>query len=247
MDGGLVPIEMEADPLDGTAEEPRHPRDPLRRCIVTGVVQPKLGMIRFVIGPDGAVVPDLEGGLPGRGLWLSAQRAVVERAVARNVFAKAARRAVRVDPALPGRLEAMLERRCLDLIGLARRSGQALAGFEKVREALRGGQVGRGGAPGLLLAARDGAADGRAKLRALAGELPLLEEFEAGALGAALGRDNAVHAVLARGALVDRLKAEAGRLTGLRGAGPKDEHGTLPVGHRPAGQRSTTDQSDTND
>ena len=227
----MVPIGMDADPLDGTAEESRHPRDPLRRCIVTGTVQPKAGMIRFSIAPDGTVVPDLAEALPGRGLWLTAERAVVERAVARNAFAKAARRTVRVEPGLLGRLEALLERRCLDLIGLARRSGQAVAGFEKVREALRAGRFGRGAAPGLLLAARDGAADGRAKLRALAGELPLLEEFEAGALGAALGRDNAVHALLARGALTDRLKAEAGRLAGLRGG-----QSTLPAGHRPAGQ-----------
>jgi len=227
MDGGMVPIESSADPLDGVAEESRDKRDPLRRCIVTGTVQPKDTMIRFVVGPDGTAVPDLEEVLPGRGLWLTAERAVVERAVARNVFSKAARRPVRVEPGLADRLAVMLERHCLDLIGLARRAGQAIAGFEKVREALRAGQVGRSGAPGLLLAARDGAADGRSKLRGLAGELPLVEEFEAAALGAALGRDNAVHAVLARGALADRLKAEAGRLRGLR---------TLPAGQRPAGQ-----------
>ena len=222
-----MPIEVDADPLDGTAEESRGPRDPLRRCIVTGIVQPKETMIRFVIAPDGTVVPDLEETLPGRGLWLTAERAVVDRAAARNLFAKAARRQVRVEPGLAERLIVMLERRCLDLIGLARRAGQALAGFEKVREALQAGRIGRSGVPGLLLAARDGAADGRSKLRGLAGALPLVEEFEAAALGAALGRDHAVHAVLARGALADRLKVEASRLRALR---------TPPAGQRPAGQ-----------
>ena len=222
-----MPLTMDADPLEGVMEDVRKPHDPLRRCIVTGTVQPKLGMIRFVVGPDGLVVPDIEGRLPGRGLWLSAERPVVERAVARNVFAKAARRQVRVEPVLIDRLVALLERRCLDLIGLARRAGQALAGYEKVCEALRSGRVGRSGVPGVLLAARDGAADGRAKVRALAGGLPLVEDFDAAALGAALGRDNAVHAVLAQGALADRLQIEAGRLAGLR---------TFPVGRQPAGQ-----------
>lgn len=225
MDGGMVPIELDADPELG-AEEPRDRRDPLRRCIVSGTVQPKLGMIRFVVSPDGEVVPDIDGSLPGRGLWLGAERALVERAVAKKLFAKAARRAVRVDAELLPRLTALLERRCLDLIGLARRAGQAVAGFEKVREALQSGRVGRTGVPALLLAASDGAADGRSKLRGLAGDLPVLEAFESAALGAALGRDITVHALIARGALADRLRVDAGRLMGLR---------TLPVGRSPAG------------
>ncbi len=226
LDGGLVPIELDADPLDG-AEETRDRRDPLRRCIVSGTVQPKIGMIRFVVSPDGVVVPDLDGSLPGRGLWLTAERALIERAVARKLFAKAARRAVRVEPDLLSRLTALMERRCLDAIGLARRAGQAVAGFEKVREALQAGRVCRTGVPGLVLAAADGAADGRGKIRGLAGELPVLELFGSAALGAALGRDMTVHALIARGALADRLRVDAGRLMGLR---------DLPAGRSPAGQ-----------
>ena len=226
MDGGMVPIELDADPLDG-AEETRDRRDPLRRCIVSGTVQPKIGMIRFVVSPDGLVVPDLDGALPGRGLWLSADGALVERAVTRKLFAKAARRAVRVDADLLPRLTRLLERRCLDLIGLARRAGQAVAGFEKVREALQSGRVCRTGAPGLVLAAADGAADGRSKIRGLVGALPVLEAFDSASLGAALGRDITVHALIARGALADRLRVDAGRLLGLR---------TLPAGRSPAGQ-----------
>ena len=221
----MVPIDLDADPLDG-AEEVRDRRDPLRRCIASGTVQPKEGMIRFVVSPDGDVVPDLDGSLPGRGLWLGAERALVERAVAKKLFAKAARRAVRVNEDLLPRLTALLERRCLDFIGLARRAGQAVAGFEKVREALQSGRVCRTGAPGLLLAASDGADDGRGKMRALAGGLPLLELFDSASLGAALGRDITVHALIARGALADRLRVDAGRLTGLR---------TLPAGRSPAG------------
>ncbi|MEI8394636.1 MAG: RNA-binding protein [Rhodospirillaceae bacterium] len=224
----MKPIELNKEDPDGQDAELRDPRDPLRRCIVTGTVQPRVDMIRFVLGPDGMVVPDLENSLPGRGLWLTAERATVERAVSRNFFARAARRSARIEAGLADRLEMLLERRCLNLVGLARRAGQAIAGFEKVRESLKTGRVGRDGPPGLLLAARDGSEDGRSKLRALAGDLPLIEEFEASALGAALGRDNAVHALLARGRLADRLRVDAGRLKGLRK--------TIPVGHRPAGQ-----------
>ena len=236
MDGGMVPIEEGVSTDDGTAVEPR---DPLRRCILTGTVQPKDGMIRFVVDPDGVVVPDLEGILPGRGLWLTAERAVVEKAIARKAFAKAARQPVRVESDLADRLAALLVRRCLNLVGLARRAGQAVAGFEKVREALRTGHVGRSGRPAVLLAASDGAADGRAKLRALAGGLPVLEDFEAAALGAALGRDLVVHAVLARGNLANRLQIDAGRYARMK---------IMPVGRSPAGQTGlTTDLSDTND
>ncbi len=239
MDGGMGPILEHAEPDWDAAAEVRDPRDPLRRCIISGTVQPKQGMVRFVIGPGETVVPDLEGRLPGRGLWLTADRAMVERAVARKAFSRAARKPVQVEAGLPDLLAALLVRRCLDLIGLARRAGQAVAGFDSVREALRAGRVGRSGVPGLLLAAIDGAADGRAKLRALGSGLPLVEEFEAAALGAALGRDLAVHAVLARGRLADSLRVEAGRYAGLK---------FKPVGPQAVGPtRLMTDQSDTND
>ncbi|WP_445599397.1 RNA-binding protein [Azospirillum sp. A39] len=191
-------------------------RGPQRRCIVTGTVGPKDGMIRFAVAPDGELVPDLEERLPGRGLWLTAERPLLDKAVARNLFAKAARRAVRVPPDLAIRLTALLERRCLDTIGLARRAGQAVAGFEKVREALKGGRVGRPGTPpGLLLEARDGSADQRGKLQALAPALPVVDLFDSAALAAALGREHAVHAVVARGKLADGLARDAARLGGL--------------------------------
>lgn len=239
MDGEMVPITGNDETDEGATAEPCDPREPLRRCIVSGTVQTKEAMIRFVIGPDGAVVPDLEGRLPGRGMWLGADRALVERAVARKVFARAARRQVQVEPGLADRLSGLLEKRCLNLIGLARRAGQVVSGFDSVQAALRTGRVGRSGVPGLLLAASDGAADGRNRLRALARDLPLVEDFRAAALGAALGRDLAVHAVVARGRLADGLKVEAARCAGLK---------VKTAGPTP-GERTglTTDQSDTND
>lgn len=199
------------------APDPAEERGPLRRCVVTGAVQPKEGMIRFVVAPDGTVVPDLEERLPGRGLWLTSDRSALDKAVAKNIFSKAARRAVRAAPDLGERLERLLERRCLDQIGLARKAGQSVAGYEKVREALKTGRVGRGGAPGLLLEASDGSVDQRGKIAALAPHLPIVDLFDSAALAAALGRDHAVHAVMARGKLADGLARDAARLQGIRG------------------------------
>jgi predicted RNA-binding protein YlxR (DUF448 family) len=183
---------------------------PLRRCIVTREVLPKESLIRFVIGPTGEAVPDIAGKLPGRGLWVKAERAVLAKAVAKNLFAKAARQSVKVPADLVDRTAGLLSQRCLDLLGLARRAGQAICGFEKVRDALRNGRV------GIVLAAADGAADGRGKLKASAGELPTLALFTRAELSASLGRENVVHAALAPGRLAEHLIADSARLTGLR-------------------------------
>lgn len=221
------------DGIDAVTAGERLPADdekgPLRRCIAGGGVQPKDGMIRFAIAPDGEVVPDLEETLPGRGLWLTAERSAVERATSKNLFAKAARRAVRVPPDLAVRLETLLERRCLDAFGLARRAGQALAGYEKVRDALKTGQVGRAGPPGLLVEASDGSPDQRGKITALAPDMPVIELFGSAAIAAALGRDHAVHVVVARGRLANALVRDSARLKGIKGS---------VAGVAPAGQGS---------
>jgi uncharacterized protein len=182
---------------------------PLRRCVVSREVLPKAALIRFVVGPDGAIVPDVGEQLPGRGLWVKAAADALA-AAAKGQFAKAARRPVTVAPDLAARTEALLTQRCLDIVGLARRAGQAVAGFEKVREALAHGRA------AVLLAAADGAADGRAKLQAGARGVPLIELFSVAQLSAALGRENVVHAALGPGRLAERLVADAGRLAGVR-------------------------------
>ncbi|MGO4129258.1 RNA-binding protein [Inquilinus sp. YAF38] len=187
---------------------------PERRCIATGAVRPKAELIRFVVGPDGEVVPDLAERLPGRGLWVSAEREALRRAQAKGLFAKAARQSVRAPDDLVDRVEALLHRSCIDLIGMARRAGQAVAGYEKVHAWLAEGRA------AVLLAASDGAADGRAKLAALAAAVrpvPLVEIFSADTLGMAFARDRMVHAAIARGGLAERLVAEAARLNGIRG------------------------------
>ncbi len=182
----------------------------MRRCIVTRESRATDRMIRFVVAADGTVVPDIAGKLPGRGLWLSARRDILDQACTGRVFARAARTPVRQADDLTDRVEGLLKRRCLDLIGLARRAGDAVAGYEKVQALLRGGRA------GLLLGAADGAAGGRAKLRALARQLPVVDIFTGAELGAIFGRDGTVHAALAKGALANRLIVETERLAGMR-------------------------------
>ena len=206
-------------------EETDEEAGPWRRCLVTGAVRPKAELIRFVVAPEGRVIPDLAGRLPGRGLWLSARRDIVAAAVTKRLFARAARQAVLVDDDLADRLEALLAGRCRDDIGLARRAGQAVAGFAKVVAALTAGRA------AVLVAASDGAADGRGKLRARAPGLPRVETLTSAELGAAFGREQVVHAALAPGRLADALVGDAARLAGFRAAAPEmteDSDAALP-------------------
>ena len=188
---------------------------PIRRCIATGERLAKDAMVRCVVDPDGVIVPDVAAALPGRGLWLTAQRDIVALAIKKRAFDRAAKRTVKVPADLADRIEALLAQRCRDGIGLARRSGRAVAGFEKVGQALRAGEV------GLLLAASDGAENGRQKVAALAHGLGAAvgigSALTAAELGAAFGRDHVVHAALGPGALADRVRTDGARLAGFRG------------------------------
>ncbi|HEV8678305.1 MAG TPA: RNA-binding protein [Stellaceae bacterium] len=186
------------------------PVGPQRRCIVTGEIGDRGALLRFVVGPDGAIVPDIEARLPGRGLWLSPRRDIVDRAVATRIFARAARRPVAAAPELADRIESLLARRCCDGLGLARRAGVAVAGFDRVSDALRRGKV------ALLLTALDGAAAGRGKLAGLAHDVPAASVLTAAELGAAFGRERIVHAAVAGGPLCRRLLLDLSRLAGLR-------------------------------
>ena len=187
-----------------------------RRCIYTRKVAPREGLIRFVVSPDGEVVPDLEEKLPGRGLWLTARADIVRVAVAENCFSRAARRNVSVTSDLANRLELLLDRRCLDLIALARRSGAAVAGFVKVRQALDAGDV------AVLIEASDGAADGRKKIGRKAAATETLSHWTSDQLGGPFGRDRAVHVAILSKGLADRLVRDGRRLRGLRSKGADD-------------------------
>lgn len=184
-----------------------------RRCLVTGESGDPGRLVRFVVGPDDRIVTDVVGDLPGRGLWLTAARAIVDKAVAKGAFARVARRPVIVPTDLADQVDRLLARRCLDFLGFARRAGQVVAGFEKVREWLETGKV------AVLVEARDGGADGRAKLARLGRGLPVVALFTSAELSLALGRENVVHAAVAPGRLAERFLAETARLSGFRPAG----------------------------
>ncbi len=203
-----------------------HPRKtvkgekPIRRCIVTSAELPKNQMVRFVVGPENEVVADIEARLPGRGFWLSARRDVIHTACAKNSFAKAARNKVKVPADLCDRVERLLAQRSLDLIGLARRAGQAVSGFEKVETWLKSSKP-----AGVLLAAADGAEDGRAKVRSWAKETPVIVAFSGDELGQAFARERAVHVIVSPGHLANKLLVNASRLEGLRGIQGKSPEG----------------------
>src|SRR5215469_11179498 len=149
---------MLAEPLVAPADNGSAPE---RRCIVTGASVAKERLLRFVVGPDQRIVPDIAEKLPGRGLWILCRRDVVRKAMGNRLFQRAARVAVVVDEDLDRRVEDLLRQRVVDLIGLARRAGLAVQGFVKVRALVDSGEA------AVLIAARDGAEDGRQKLRAL--------------------------------------------------------------------------------
>lgn len=167
-------------------------------------------MIRFVVGPGGEAVPDLRRRLPGRGMWLTANREAVVKAIRTKAFSRAARCPVTVPDGLADRIETLLAERCGEILGLARGAGRVVAGFEKVRAFLRSGEA------GCLIAATDAADDGKRKLRGLAGELPVVDVLGVAELGLALGRENVVHAAVAKGRLCKTFLAEARRLAGFR-------------------------------
>jgi uncharacterized protein len=184
--------------------------EPERRCIVTRATGPKTGLIRFVAAPDGEVVPDLAGRLPGRGMWVSADAATLLLAAGKGHFARAAKRQVRVPDDLAERVEALLAARLVELVALARKAGQAVAGLEKTRAALVSGEA------ALLLQAADGSARERGRLRPPGGENRLISCLFAHELGVAFARDRVIHAAVLAGGLGDRIRDEALRLSGIR-------------------------------
>jgi uncharacterized protein len=189
---------------------PREREEAERRCIVTRESGPKAGLIRFVAGPGDEVVPDLAGRLPGRGLWVSADAAVLDRAVGKGHFARAAKRPLRAPADLRSRVERLLAERLVDLVALARKAGQAVAGQEKTKAALVAGEA------ALLLQAADGSTRERAQLRPPAGENTLVSCLFADELGVAFARDRVIHAAVLAGGLCDRIRDEALRLSGIR-------------------------------
>lgn len=182
---------------------------PERRCIVTGERQGKVGMIRFVLSPDGQIVPDILEKLPGRGIWVTSDKDVLTQATTKGHFSRGAKQAAQVPENLVEEVERQVALRVTNLIALARKSGQAVAGYEKVKSWLSDGRA------RVLLQATDGSERGKGKLWTPEGGrwFGCLTSNE---LGLAFGRESVIHGALASGGLSLRVVEEASRLQSLR-------------------------------
>jgi predicted RNA-binding protein YlxR (DUF448 family) len=175
----------------------------MRMCAVSREVRPIDELIRFVVSPQGEVIPDLKRKLPGRGLWISVSRRTVAEAVRRNQFSKGFKRQVRAAATLAADTEVLLVRSCTEALAMCAKAGRVVAGYSKVEDALGHGQT------AALIHASDGAADGIRKLDAIAGhrsvnlgesgDFPIVTVLASEQLDLALGRSNVIHAALLAG------------------------------------------------
>ena len=165
-----------------------------------------------MLAPDGVVTPDFSGKLPGRGAWVTASYAAIEAAKKKGAFARSFKQAAKTPEDLAANVEASLAKKALSALGMARKVGDVVLGFDQVRASLKENKI------AVLIAAMDGAEDGRKKLRALARELPVIEVFAERELSAALGRVGVVHVALKTGPAAVRYLREARRLEGFRSA-----------------------------
>lgn len=196
-----------------------------RKEIVSGDLRDPADMLRLAFSPDGQVVADIYGKLPGRGAWIDANRLSVVEAVKSGAFARAAKRKVTVPENFADMIEAGLSARVLGMLGMAKRAGQLESGFENVRSCARAGDI------GIRIEASDGQPDGRSKIRvvvkAIAKELEtpmptLIGCFTSSELGKVAGRDNMVHACVRSGKMAKAIAHEARRLAGFRELVPID-------------------------
>ncbi|NEX94261.1 RNA-binding protein [Caulobacter sp. 17J65-9] len=207
---------MRAEPSSPSVSGPHASGDDARarKDLATGEVMPEERLIRFAAAPDGSVVPDLARKLPGRGMWVEASREAVDAAVKKNLFSRSAKAKLTAQPDLADLVERLLARRVLEQLGLARREGVLVNGFEKAHMALKSGKV------AWLIEASDGSPDGRNKLLSAATRqtppVPVLGAFSAEELGLALGLDNVIHVVLLAGRRADRWTEEVRKLAGFR-------------------------------
>jgi predicted RNA-binding protein YlxR (DUF448 family) len=180
---------------------------PERMCIATGEHLPSAELIRFVLSPEGEIVPDLHHELPGRGLWVRASRKALAKALAEERFSKALRKTCKAAPDLAERVESLIRERARQYLALANKAGLVVHGFEKTAEALAARRA------RVLIEASDGAADGRRKLRQRLPEgCEIVAAFDSRELSLALGRANVIHAALAKGSLAEKFLAAARRV-----------------------------------
>ena len=196
-----------------------------RRCLASGETRDPAHMVRFVLDPDGVVTPDIQGKLPGRGVWVSSDRKSLEKVVALKSFARGFKGKAKVEGGLVDLTERLLARRILGLITMARKAGVMAMGFDQVQSMAREAAI------AFRIEASDGSKDGRSKIRTLAKamnreqDLPdpiVLGCFTAAQIGQALARESIVHAAIKPSKLAKTMKLDVARLSGFRDLIPAD-------------------------
>lgn len=193
-----------------------------RRCVLTRETLPKEKMIRFVQAPDGQIMPDLAEKLPGRGIWISCSRTLISKAQETGKLHGAISNALKasvskdqIPPALADSVAALLRKRALNRLGLEKRAGSIVTGFDKIKTALGAANA---DVPFALITATDGGEDGKKKLRGiLRDSAPVFEIFDRDELSSALGRDNAVHVLVWQSGGARHLLADLNRISEFGG------------------------------
>lgn len=197
-----------------TRDDAREDEGPLRTCVVTRTQLPVDDLVRFVAGPDGAIVPDVACRLPGRGVWVTADRKSVDEAVKTKAFNRGLKRQVAVAPDLGQLVDRLLLKRLTEALALANKAGLVLTGFTKVDTAISAGS------PIALIHANDASSDGAEKLdrrflamcRDIGRTALILTHLTNDEISLALGRANVVHAAITNGGAAQHLLRQADRL-----------------------------------
>ena len=195
-----------------------------RKCLVTGLTEEKKDLVRFVIGPDQNLVPDIDQNLPGRGYWVLAQRSIIEKALKKNVFLRIVKNKISIDPNLLKIIESQTTKKIINQISLSRKAGMAIFGFEKVKSALLNKNI------GLLIQASDGSK--REKQRIITANTPsALNDCLSGAeLGKAFGREKVIHCVILLSGFVENIVFNANRLNNLKN--PVPQHSNIEIDNK---------------
>ena len=190
-----------------------------RRCLASGESRDPIDMVRFVLGPDGVVTPDITGKLPGRGVWVSADRKSLEKTIALKSFGRGFKTKAKIEGDLVALTESLLARRVLGLITMARKAGVIAMGFDQVQSMAREAAI------TFRIEAKDGSKDGRSKIRTLSKAINREQDladpivigcFTAAEIGKALARDSIVHAAIKPSKLAKSMALEVKRLAGFR-------------------------------
>lgn len=210
----MKPHELTNARLDDTDSDEAKGQGPLRQCAVTRERRAQAGMVRFALSPDGVVTPDISNRLPGRGVWVTARREIIQTACTSGAFARGFKQAAEVPEGLVDQVEALLAQRCVGLLGMAKKAGDIVLGFDQVRAALRAER------PGCLLEAADGAEDGRGKVyflaKALYDDVRIAGALTSTELGMAFGRERVIHGLVRRGPIAKAWQVAYTRLSGFR-------------------------------